>query len=176
MRFEITDTGIGISPEGRSRLFQSFTQADGSTTRKFGGTGLGLAISKRLVELMGGEIGVESEPGKGSTFWFTVRLAFRRIRWSCPTPREDLRGLRALAVDDNQTNLQLVRAQTRSWGMACDVASSGAEALRDDCRRRGADGPTTWPSSTCRCPRWTDWSWPQAIKARSVECEDASWS
>ena len=130
VRFDITDTGIGISPEGRSRLFQSFSQADGSTTRKFGGTGLGLVISKRLTELMGGEIGVESEPGKGSTFWFTVRLGkIPANQIVVPTPREDLRGLRALAVDDNQTNLQLVRAQTRSWGMECDVTTQGSEAL-----------------------------------------------
>jgi two-component system sensor histidine kinase/response regulator len=130
IRFDITDTGIGISPEGRLRLFQAFSQADGSTTRKFGGTGLGLAISKRLTELMGGEIGVDSEPGKGSTFWFTVRL--KKIpadQLVMPTPREDLRGLYALAVDDNQTNRQLVRAQTRSWGMVCDTAAGGSEAL-----------------------------------------------
>jgi signal transduction histidine kinase len=128
VRFEITDSGIGISPEGRSRLFQSFSQADGSTTRKFGGTGLGLAISKSLVELMGGEIGVESEEGKGSTFWFTAQLVLSDI--ATPTPRDDLHGLYALAVDDNETNLQLVLAQTRLWGMECDAATGGAEALR----------------------------------------------
>jgi two-component system sensor histidine kinase/response regulator len=130
VRFDISDTGIGISPENMNRLFQSFSQADGSTTRKFGGTGLGLVISKSLAELMGGEIGVESEPGKGSTFWFTVRLGkIPADQIVIPTPREDLRGLRALAVDDNQTNLQLVRAQTHSWGMECDVATNGLQAL-----------------------------------------------
>jgi two-component system sensor histidine kinase/response regulator len=131
VRFDITDTGIGISPEGQRRLFQSFSQADGSTTRKFGGTGLGLVISKRLVELMDGEIGVESELGKGSTFWFSVKL--NKIPASqivVPTRREDLRGLHALAVDDNQTNLQLVRAQARSWGMVCDITTEGSEALQ----------------------------------------------
>jgi signal transduction histidine kinase/DNA-binding response OmpR family regulator/HPt (histidine-containing phosphotransfer) domain-containing protein len=131
VRFDITDTGIGIPPELQHRLFQPFSQADGSTTRRFGGTGLGLAISKRLAELMGGQIGVESQPGKGSTFWFTVRL--QKIPASqivITTPREDLRGLYALAVDDNQTNLKLVQAQTRSWGMVCDIASGGAEALQ----------------------------------------------
>ena len=131
VRIDITDTGIGISPEGQRRLFQSFSQADGSTTRKFGGTGLGLVISKRLTEMMGGEIGVDSEPGKGSTFWFTVKL--NKIPASqivVPIPREHLRGLYALAVDDNQTNLQLVRAQTRSWGMVCDVTTGGSEALQ----------------------------------------------
>ena len=131
IRFDITDTGIGISPEARRRLFQPFSQADGSTTRKFGGTGLGLVISKRLTELMGGEIGVESELGQGSTFWFTVRLSkIPASQMVVPTPREDLRGLYALAVDDNQTNLQLVRTQTRSWGMVCDVTTGGSEALQ----------------------------------------------
>jgi signal transduction histidine kinase/CheY-like chemotaxis protein/HPt (histidine-containing phosphotransfer) domain-containing protein len=131
VRFEIVDTGIGISPDGLGRMFQPFSQADGSTTRKFGGTGLGLVISKRLAELMGGEIGVESEPGRGSTFWFTAR--FDKVAPGetvlAPTPREDLRGLHVLAVDDNQTNLHLLRAQTRSWGMTCDIAQRGTEAL-----------------------------------------------
>jgi signal transduction histidine kinase len=93
IRFEISDTGIGISREGQTRLFQSFSQADGSTTRRFGGSGLGLVISKRLTELMGGEIGVESEPGKGSTFWFTVRLSkIPAHQIVAPAARDDLRG------------------------------------------------------------------------------------
>lgn len=131
IRVAISDTGIGISPEGQSRLFQSFSQADTSTTRRFGGTGLGLAISRRLVELMGGDIGVESEPGKGSTFWFTVKLG-RAPADSIASivSRDDLRGLYALAVDDNRTNLELVRAQTSGWGMACETVTTGAEALR----------------------------------------------
>jgi PAS domain S-box-containing protein len=128
---EITDTGLGISPEERGRLFQSFSQADSSITRKFGGTGLGLAISKRLTELMGGQIGVESEPGQGSTFWFTVRLGKTPAnKIETLDAREDLTGLYALAVDDNQTNLHLVRAQTRAWGMVCDVCATASEALQ----------------------------------------------
>ena len=130
IRFEITDTGVGISAESQRRLFQSFSQADGSTTRKFGGTGLGLVISKRLAELMGGEIGVESEPGKGSTFWFTVKLSkIPAAQLAVPAPRGDLTGLYVLAVDDNLTNLQLVRAQTRQWGVVCEIATQGPEAL-----------------------------------------------
>jgi len=137
VRFEITDTGVGISADDQRRLFHAFSQADGSTTRRFGGTGLGLAISKRLIELMGGEIGVTSEPGKGSAFWFTVKLGkIPANQIVVPPAREHLRGLHVLAVDDNQTNLQLVRAQTRSWGMVCDVTTQGSEALQmiDDVR------------------------------------------
>jgi two-component system, sensor histidine kinase and response regulator len=131
IRVDITDTGIGISAEAQRRLFQSFSQADGSITRKFGGTGLGLAISKRLAELMGGGIGVESEPGKGSNFWFTVRLHKVPVREIVTPPQmEDLRGLHALAVDDNHTNLQLLLAQARSWGIACEITTQPTEALK----------------------------------------------
>jgi two-component system, sensor histidine kinase and response regulator len=130
IRFSITDTGIGIGPEVRDRLFQSFSQADGSTTRRYGGTGLGLAISKRLVEMMGGTIGVESAAGRGSTFWFTVRLAKRPVP---PTARQvnlaELRNLRVLGVDDNATNRALLAGQLGAWGMHVECVANASRAL-----------------------------------------------
>jgi two-component system sensor histidine kinase/response regulator len=130
LRVAVRDSGVGITPEARSRLFQPFSQADSSTTRKFGGTGLGLAICRRLVELMGGEIGVDSEPGQGSTFRFTVRL--ERVPEGAADPAAEtaaLRGARALIVDDNATNRVFLREQLRVWGMEADEAADGPTAL-----------------------------------------------
>ncbi|MEO6325360.1 MAG: response regulator [Thermoanaerobaculia bacterium] len=127
LRFEVKDTGIGIPGEAHERLFQPFTQLDGSTTRKYGGTGLGLAICKQLVDLMGGRLGLESEEGKGSTFWFTVRL--EKSTFETPLARAELRGLRVLIVDDNPTNRTILRHQTSSWGMVNEVAADGFSAL-----------------------------------------------
>jgi two-component system, sensor histidine kinase and response regulator len=130
IRFEVTDTGIGMTPDQQSRLFQSFSQADASTTRKYGGTGLGLAISKQLVEMMGGQIGVESEPGKGSTFWFTVQLEKQSEgAQATPSLRTHLDGLRVLTVDDNETNRKIVHQQVTSWRMYEDSAKDGQTAL-----------------------------------------------
>ncbi|MEC4673565.1 MAG: ATP-binding protein, partial [Nitrospirota bacterium] len=129
-RFDITDTGIGMTPESQARMFQSFTQADGSTTRKYGGTGLGLTISKRLVELMEGEIGVESEFGQGSRFWFTVQLAKTNInRPPKREPPENLQDLHVCLVDDNATNLAVLQYYTSNWGMRYGKAWNGDEAL-----------------------------------------------
>jgi two-component system, sensor histidine kinase and response regulator len=126
----VRDTGIGMTPEQRSRLFQAFTQADASTTRRFGGTGLGLAISKPLVEAMGGRIWAESELGRGSTFRFTFRApAVPYAPDALPLDGPDLRGLRMLVVDDNATNRKILRALGESWGMTVVDSESPARAL-----------------------------------------------
>ncbi|MFZ5631348.1 MAG: response regulator [Bacillota bacterium] len=138
VRFEVSDTGIGIPEEARRSLFRPFTQADGSTTRRYGGTGLGLSISKRLVELMGGEIGLESMVGKGTTFWFTVPL--ERCAAEVETPaRADLKGLRVIILDDSSTGRGIIHHYVLAWGMENGSVSSGKKAL-DLMRRRAAAG------------------------------------
>jgi two-component system sensor histidine kinase/response regulator len=128
VRFEVSDTGIGISPEQQQRLFLAFTQADASTTRRYGGTGLGLAISNQLVNLMGGEMRVESEPGAGSTFSFTVTFEKQTARVAQAAPA-DLAGRRALVVDDNQANRTILEKQLSSWGVRTASAADGEQAL-----------------------------------------------
>jgi signal transduction histidine kinase/DNA-binding response OmpR family regulator len=130
LRFEVQDTGIGIQPEARSRLFQSFSQADGSTSRRYGGTGLGLAISKRLVELMGGEIGVDSSPGLGSTFWFTLPLAHADVRATEEMPASlPVERVRVLVVDEDDEARNALIEQVAGWRMPVDGERSGQVAL-----------------------------------------------
>ena len=142
LRFEVQDTGIGIPPEAQARLFQAFSQADGSSTRKYGGTGLGLAIAKQLVEMMHGHIGVQSEEGKGSTFWFTARLEKPAHGVDAPERTfRDLFNFRVLVVDDNATNREILRCQILAWRMQVDSAASGDEALRLLRKRAGEREP-----------------------------------
>ncbi|MBI2964456.1 MAG: response regulator [Deltaproteobacteria bacterium] len=129
-RFRVADTGIGIAPEQQARMFEKFMQADASTTRRYGGTGLGLAISKQLVEVMGGEIGLSSEPGRGSTFWFTLPLPVDASPDVAPAAPEELQTLRLLIVDDNDLNRRILAEQLLRWNMRGSAVASGKEALR----------------------------------------------
>jgi len=126
--FEVTDTGIGLTDEQQNNLFERFSQADGSTTRKYGGTGLGLSISKQLVELMDGEIGVRSDEGKGSTFWFTINV----VNANSQQPQKafnNLRDIKILVVDDNLTNLTLLGEMLTKWNVKHTLINSGDKAL-----------------------------------------------
>ncbi len=129
--FSVKDTGIGIAQEKHDLLFQSFTQADASTTRQFGGTGLGLTISKKLCEMMGGKIGLNSEVDKGSEFWFTARFEKQKDLEHpvIPLPMPDMEGLNILVVDDNETNCEILLGQLGSWGCRVSAAKDGPDAL-----------------------------------------------
>lgn len=129
LRFAIRDTGIGIPADRMDRLFKSFSQVDASTTRRYGGTGLGLAISKRLIELMGGEVSVESVEGKGTTFSFILTMPVASASRPQLPPARELSGKRLLIVDDNLTNQRIITQLAQSWGMAPSASASAAQAL-----------------------------------------------
>ena len=139
LRFSVRDTGIGIPADKIDLIFQDFTQADASTTREYGGTGLGLAISKQLAGLMGGEIGVDSLVGKGSTFWFTAHLKRQSgISPEQTPPATDLKNVRVLIVDDNATNRRILTTRLSSWGMRACETPDGASAI--EALLRASDG------------------------------------
>lgn len=135
LKFSVTDSGEGISEQVQARLFQPFTQSDASTTRRFGGTGLGLSISKKLVEMMGGEIGLESKLGEGSTFWFKITfkkqeaVSHKNSEADVSPHYVKLSGKRVLIIDDNQINREVLRYQMRGWGMETVEAKDGLSAL-----------------------------------------------
>jgi len=131
LHFTVADTGVGVPLEKQTSIFEAFNQADGSMTRKYGGTGLGLTISSRLVELMGGRIWVESEPGKGSRFHFIVRFALQKApaRTIVPRDPETLRDMRVLVVDDNATNRHILAKMLQNWRMQPTAVDSGAKAI-----------------------------------------------
>ena len=139
VRFEVHDTGVGIPQEAIPRLFNAFEQADNSTTRKYGGTGLGLAITRRIIELMGGKVGVESTPGVGSLFWFTARLSKQSGNRSASSAdnsdaesqlRQYHQGRRVLLVDDEPVNLEIARFLLNEVGLTVDTAEDGLQAIQ----------------------------------------------
>jgi signal transduction histidine kinase/DNA-binding response OmpR family regulator/HPt (histidine-containing phosphotransfer) domain-containing protein len=138
VKFSVTDSGIGIPQDKLDKLFVSFSQVDSSTTRRYGGTGLGLAISRKICELAGGQIGVTSEEGSGSTFWFTMLLHRQGEKEPLqPVAPTELRGLRVLVVDDNVTSLSILSRQLRVWGLQpreCEDSSSAVELMRQGAR------------------------------------------
>jgi signal transduction histidine kinase len=177
LRFEVKDTGIGISPEAQAQLFEPFTQAEPSTTRRYGGTGLGLAICKQLVAMMHGQIGVHSQPGRGSTFWFTVKLE-RQPAEQAPAAEADSDpfdsrtappgarpSLRVLVVDDNATNRKILSEYFRYWGIGCVAVADGHAALAELRAQAAAGRPYDLVVLDMLMPGMDGLTLAQAIKA-----------
>jgi PAS domain S-box-containing protein len=165
LHFSVRDTGLGIPNNKLGSLFQKFSQVDVSTTRKFGGTGLGLAISKQLAELMAGEIGVKSEEGKGSEFWFTVRLAKQAHQIVKETMPAALLGTRLLVVDNNDTHREVLRAQVQAWGMRVDEVADGPTALKLISHAKAAGDPFSIVVVDMRMPHMDGESLGRVLKA-----------
>jgi signal transduction histidine kinase/DNA-binding response OmpR family regulator len=141
VRFSVKDTGIGVPADKQANMFQMFTQADASTTRKYGGTGLGLAISKQLAEMMGGEIGINSDEGHGSEFWFTARFAKQAGRERNIVPPAEILGAHILVVDDNATSREILMIQFKAWGIRAEETPEGPTALAALYQARDAGDP-----------------------------------
>ena len=141
IRFEVSDTGIGIEESAQSRIFEIFKQEDGSTTRKYGGTGLGLAISRKLCQLMGGDIIVQSSPGAGSTFSFTIKTHASNLKSADEREHGQLRNINALIVDDNETNRKILESILTSWGMTYFSVEDGTQALDAINKQQQSDKP-----------------------------------
>ena len=172
VRFTVQDTGIGIPRDRFDRLFQVFSQVDASTTRKYGGTGLGLAISRQLCEMMGGTMGVESELGKGSTFWFVMEFQKSRRKPSEPWRGGQLQGLRILAVDDHPATLELLTQQLTAWGLEISTAAAENEAkgaIKDACRAGRAFDMVLWDADMPDVQR----DHLREIQATAAECGTA---
>jgi signal transduction histidine kinase/DNA-binding response OmpR family regulator len=170
LEFSVRDTGIGISPEAAARLFKPFEQADAATTRKFGGTGLGLAISRQLVELMGGTIRLDSNPGRGSTFSFTTRVKLGVAR-STATPHEAAEALRdktVLIVDDNETNRRILETMLGHWGLRTISTDSGAHALAALDRSASAGQPVSLVITDLHMPEMDGFQLVSAIRAHAA--------
>jgi signal transduction histidine kinase/DNA-binding response OmpR family regulator/HPt (histidine-containing phosphotransfer) domain-containing protein len=165
-RFEVQDTGIGIHAEAQGRIFSAFAQADSSTTRRYGGTGLGLAIAKRLVERMHGQIGLDSEPGRGSVFWFEISFIKQDADARTVTDMaERVSGLRVLVVDDNATNREILEHQLLGWSMRYTAVESGAEALRELERAAANSIPFDLAILHLQMPEFDGFELAQAIKS-----------
>jgi two-component system sensor histidine kinase/response regulator len=166
LHFQVKDSGIGISSEAQEKLFEAFSQADGSTTRKYGGTGLGLAIAKQLTKLMDGKIGVQSEANKGSTFWFTAELEKQTgsAQEVYPSP-ETLAGVRVLAVDDNATNRRILRLELDAWKMKVETAVNGEEALKMMREAASMKKPYQLALLDVQMPKMDGWMLARAVQA-----------
>jgi two-component system sensor histidine kinase/response regulator len=169
LHFIVSDTGVGIAPDKLNAIFGSFSQADTSTTREYGGTGLGLTISKHLIEMMGGRIWVESEPGIGSRFHFTIRLENAVIRELVPesTAPEILSGVKVLIVDDNRTNRRILEGLVKRWGMNPSVAPDGEKALLELSAARLANEPYGLILTDMHMPKMDGFGLVEEIKERS---------